>query len=127
MTCPTLHLPPKVLLIRDAFCNFTKHNALLSINIKTSRACMLSRFSCLTLCNPKDYSPPGSSVHEILQARILEWDAMPSSRGTSQLRDGICISYVFLDRQVGSLPLGSLGKLKNFTLSFSAFGNCKIN
>ena len=37
--------------------------------------------SCLTLCNPMDCSPPGSSVHGILQARILEWAAMPSSRG----------------------------------------------
>ena len=35
---------------------------------------------CLTLCNPMDYSLPGSSVQEILQARILEWVAMPSSR-----------------------------------------------
>ena len=39
--------------------------------------------SCLTLCNPMDYSLSGSSVHEILQARILEWVAMPSSRGSS--------------------------------------------
>ena len=36
--------------------------------------------SCLTLCNPMDCSPPDSSVHGILQARILEWVAMPSSR-----------------------------------------------
>ena len=35
-------------------------------------------------CNPMDCSPPGSSVHGILQARILEWVAMPSSRGSSQ-------------------------------------------
>ena len=55
---------------------------------------MLSRSSRLTLGNPKDCSPPGSSVHEILQARILEWGVVPSSRGTSQLRDGICIFYV---------------------------------
>ena len=33
--------------------------------------------SCLNLCNPMDYSPPGSSVHGILQARILEWVAIP--------------------------------------------------
>jgi len=39
--------------------------------------------SCLTLCDPMDCSPPGSSVHGILQARILEWVAMPSSRGSS--------------------------------------------
>ena len=38
---------------------------------------------CPTLCDPMDYSPPGSSVHEILQARTLEWVAMPSSRGSS--------------------------------------------
>ena len=34
------------------------------------------------LCDPMDYSPPGSSVHGILQARILDWVAMPSSRGS---------------------------------------------
>ena len=45
----------------------------------TDCACMLSCFS-LTLSNPMDYSPPGSSVHGILQARILECAAMPSSR-----------------------------------------------
>ena len=38
---------------------------------------------CSTLCNPMDYSLLGSSVHGILQARILEWVAMPSSRGSS--------------------------------------------
>ena len=40
------------------------------------------------------YSPPSSSVHGILQARILEWLVMPSSRGSSQSRDQTCISYV---------------------------------
>ena len=45
----------------------------------------LSRFSCvLTLCNPMDCSPLGSSAHRILQARILEWVAKPSSRGHSR-------------------------------------------
>ena len=39
--------------------------------------------SCLTLCDPMNCSPPGSSIHGILQARILEWVAMPSSRGSS--------------------------------------------
>ena len=40
-----------------------------------------------TYCDPMDYILLGSSVNEILQARILEWVAMPSSRVTSQLRD----------------------------------------
>ena len=38
---------------------------------------------CPTLCDPMDCSPPGCSVHGILQARILEWVAMPSLRGPS--------------------------------------------
>ena len=40
-----------------------------------------------TLCSSMDCSPRGSSVHGVLQARILEWIAMPSSRGSSQPRD----------------------------------------
>ena len=43
--------------------------------------------SCLTLCDPIDCSPPGSSVHGVLQARRLERVAMPSSRGSSWPRD----------------------------------------
>ena len=42
---------------------------------------------CSIPCDPMDCSPPGSSVHWILQARILEWVAMPSSRGSFQPRD----------------------------------------
>ena len=49
--------------------------------------------SCLTLCDPMDCSPPGFSVHGILQARILEWIAMPSSRGSPPPRDRTHISY----------------------------------
>ena len=43
--------------------------------------------SCLTLCDPMDYSPPDSSVQGILQAIILEWVAIPSSRGSPQPGD----------------------------------------
>ena len=50
--------------------------------------------SCLTLCNPMDCSPPGFSVHGVLQARIPEWVAMPFSRGSSEPRDRTHISYV---------------------------------
>ena len=51
-------------------------------------------YSCLTLGDPMDCSPPGSSVHGILQARILEWVAMPSSRGSSQPRDRTRVSCI---------------------------------
>ena len=50
--------------------------------------------SVVSLCNPMDCSPPGSSVHGILQARILEWVAMPSCRGSSLPRDWTHVSYV---------------------------------
>ena len=46
--------------------------------------CAQSLQSCPTLCNPLDCNPANSSVHEILQARILEWVAIPFSRGSSQ-------------------------------------------
>ena len=48
---------------------------------------------CPTLCNPMDCCPPGSSVQGILQARILEWVAMPSPRGSSWIKDWTYISY----------------------------------
>ena len=50
--------------------------------------------SCLTLCNPMDCSPPGSSILGILQARILEWVAISFSRGSSRPRDWTCASRV---------------------------------
>ena len=49
---------------------------------------------CKTLCNPVDYSLSGSSVHGILQTRILEWVAVHSSMGSSLPRDQTCISYI---------------------------------
>ena len=55
---------------------------------------MLLSQSCLTLFNPMDYSPPGSSVHGILQARILEWITISFSRGSSWSRDRIQVSCI---------------------------------
>ena len=63
--------------------------------------CTKSLQSHPTLGDPVHYCLPGSFVHEILQARILEWVAMPSSRESSQLSDLTCISYVScMGRQV---------------------------
>ena len=58
--------------------------------------CMRAQL-CPTLCNPMDYSLPGSSVHGLFQAKILEWVAMASSRGSSRPRDQthiFCISLI---------------------------------
>ena len=56
-------------------------------------ACSVTQ-SCLTLCDPMDCSPPGSSVHGILQARILEWVAISYSRGSSWPRDWTWVSCI---------------------------------
>ena len=59
---------------------------------------MLVAQSCPTLCNPTDYSTPGSSVYWIFQGRILKWVAISFSRGSSQPRDqtwGSCIAGRF--------------------------------
>ena len=56
--------------------------------------CVLIAQSCLTLCDPMDCSPQGSSVHGILQARILECVDIPFSRGSSQTRDWTQVSCI---------------------------------
>ena len=55
---------------------------------------MLVAQSCLTICNPMDCSPPGSSVHGILQARILEWAVISFSRGSSWPWDSTQVSCI---------------------------------
>ena len=57
------------------------------------RACSFTQ-SCLRLCDPVDGSPPGSSVHGISQARILEWVVISSSGGSYGPRDQACISCI---------------------------------
>ena len=49
---------------------------------------------CLTLCDPMNCSPPGSSIHGILQARTLKWVAIPFSRGSSWPRDQTWVSSI---------------------------------
>ena len=49
-------------------------------SVSTVVCCVLVSESCPTLCDPMDCSPPGSSVHGILQAGIMEWVAIPSSK-----------------------------------------------
>ena len=66
--------------------------------------------SCLTLWDPMDYSLPGSSVHGILQARILEWVAIPFSRGFSNQGSNLCLQHC-------SIPILATGF---FTVSASS-------
>ena len=65
--------------------------------------------SCLTLCDPMDCSSPGSSVHRVLQVRILEWVAVPTP---GNLPDAGLkhASLCLLHQQAGSLPPAPPGK-----------------
>ena len=74
--------------------------------------CLVTQ-SCSTLCNTMDCSPPGSSVHGVLQARLLEWVAISLSRGSSRPRDwthvscsGRCILYHWATREILSEEQG---------------------
>ena len=61
---------------------------------KAERKCKCQSLSHVWLCDHMDCSPPGSSVHRILQARILEWVAIPFSRRSSQPRDRTQVSCI---------------------------------
>ena len=82
--------PQKFLM--PVFLGFTRFLYSQSSPPGLNSVCVLVAQSCPTLCNPVDCSPPGSSVHGILQARILGWVAIPFSRGSSQSRDRNCFS-----------------------------------
>lgn len=72
--------------------------------------CAKSLQLCPTLCDPVDCSPPSSSVNGILQARILDWVAMPSSRESSWLKD----QTRSLALEANSLPSEPLGESSSF-------------
>ena len=61
--------------------------------------------SCPTLCDPMDCGLPNSYVHGIVQARIPEWVAISSSRGSFQPRDWTHVSHISCIGSLGSLPL----------------------
>ena len=85
--------------------------------IREMCACSVNQ-SCLTLSYPADCSPPGSFVHGILQARILEWVAIPSSRVSSLLRDWIhvpCFTGGFFTAEPPGKPIREM-KLAYFKL-----------
>ena len=82
---------------------------------KRVRVWMLSHFSHVQLfATPWTVARQAPQSMGILQTRILEWVAMPSSRGSSGLRNQTCISLCLLNWQVGSLPLVPPGKSYNW-------------
>ena len=83
--------------------------------------------SCPTLCDPMDYSPQGSSVHGILQAKILEWVSIPFSREFSWPRDWNSVSHrgrfftIWVTREAPSWSNGDLKKNLCYFISFLCF------
>ena len=75
--------------------------------------CVLVSQSCRTLWNPVDCSLPGSSVHGILQARLLEWVAISFSRGSSRPRDPALQENLYHLSHRGSLLLRDISKYKD--------------
>ena len=87
---------------------------------------MLSQFCRFRLCSPMDYSLPGSSVHGVLLARILEWVATLSSRGSSQPRDQPT-SLMSPTLAVGSLPLAPPGAQNRKELRLNHLEGTKLH
>ena len=80
--------------------------------------------SCLTPCDPVDCNPPGSSVHGILLARILEWVAILFSRGSSQPGDRTWVSGIV--GRFDSLPSGPPGKPHCYIFTYLFFWLCWV-
>ena len=81
----------------------TRGETCISLSLEVQLVCILpppvrsevKLFSCvMTLCNPMDCSLPGSSIHGIFQARVLEWVAISFSRGSSRPRDRTQVSHI---------------------------------
>ena len=96
--CQFLFLSGRLSVSVSVSCLTTHHPQLLALCFSHAQllACMRAKSHQLypTLCYLMDYSSPGSSVRGVLQARILEWVAIPFSRGSSRPRDWTCVSHV---------------------------------
>ena len=86
--------------------------------VKLSQLCIFAHARlCLTLCDPINSSPPGSSVHGIFQGRILAWVAISSSSGSSWPRDGTCVSCISCFGRWILLPPSHLGSPESWPLN----------
>ena len=88
---------------------------------KKKKVQVLVTQSCMTLCSSIDYSSPGSSVHGVLQARILEQVAISFSRGSSQARDRTQVSWI-VGRRFTIWPPGK--KTQNSPTNYTT---CRLN
>ena len=102
--------PNTIIWLIKTFCFPTKGRDTQTLSHWFDFGCCLVAQLCPALCDPMDSSPPSSSVHGILQPRLLEWVAMPSLQGIF-LTQGLKLSLShLLHWQAGSLPLVPPGK-----------------
>ena len=88
-------------------------------NRHTLQVKMLVTQSCLPVCDPMACGPPGSSVHGISQARILEWVAIPFSKGSHWSMDGtyaFCIAGRFFTTEPPGMPIHTTGQGQKFEI-----------
>ena len=97
-------------LLKTTLIKVTSHSPSITWKVRAPQHVHAHTQSCSTLCDPMDYSPPGSSVHGTSQARILEWVAMPSSGDLPDPGIKPTSLYVYLQWQADSLPLASPAK-----------------
>ena len=91
MQCCLIALYPQL----NFFKNWSQSSQTTALSTILVCVCVyVSRSVVSDSCDPMDYSPPGSFVHGILQARILEWVAISFSRGFSQPRDGTWVYWI---------------------------------
>ena len=87
----SLSIPPLIDLVLCCIAQLHRHESVSSALLVLLGLCAKP---CLTVCDPMDFSPPGSCAYGILQVRILQWVAISSSRGSSWPRDQTQVSYV---------------------------------
>ena len=90
MLCWILQKFPSILILESNILSYSLTKAVFNLFLCCAVLCVVAQ-SCPTLCHLMDCSLPGSSVHGIVQARILEWVAMPSSRESSQPRNQLLL------------------------------------
>ena len=110
--------------------NLTQKPAIVTVLLECVCMCLVAQ-SYLILWDPMDCSPPGSSVHGISQARILEWIAISFSRGSSQPKDQVTVSCVsgiagrFLEKRLAYCTLSEVNA-KKFCFHFERMGKMPV-
>ena len=112
---PTAPTPSKFILFLHHFYLFLIYPS--QVSLYCAMLCLFAQL-CPTLCDPRNCSPPGPLSMGILQARILEWVAMPSSMGSSQPRDRTAGGFFTIWTTREALSLYKYKQIQIYSLLF---------